>query len=144
MIIFFQEVMQMQDKIFIDTNIILYAISKNDVFKHEIAKPIILKEATISAQVINEACVNLIKKLNFTEDLVQKFIDSSYHRFNVIELTRNVFFRASELRTKYNFSYYDSVIVSAALIANCTILYSEDMQNDLVVDNQLKVINPFK
>ncbi|WP_207797720.1 PIN domain-containing protein [Aliarcobacter cryaerophilus] len=76
--------------------------------------------------------------------MIQKFVDSSYHRYNVVELTRNVFIRASELREKYNFSYYDSIIVSAAIIANCNILYSEDMQHELIVENRLQIINPFK
>lgn len=48
----------MQDNVFIDTNIILYAISTKDINKHSIAKPIILGNATISAQVINESSVN--------------------------------------------------------------------------------------
>ncbi len=134
----------MLDRVFIDTNIILYAISTKDNKKHEIAKPIVLSESTISAQVINEASVNLIKKMSFTEDMIEKFVNSSYQRFNVIELTKNVFLRASNLRKKYNFSYYDSVIVAAALIANCNILYSEDMQDGLVVDNLLTIVNPFK
>ena len=133
----------MHDKVFIDTNIILYAISTQDADKRSIATPIILGDATISAQVINEVSVNLIKKLKFNENMIQKFVDSSYHRYNVVELTRNVFIRASELREKYNFSYYDSIIVSAAIIANCNILYSEDMQHELIVENRLQIINPF-
>lgn len=134
----------MHDKVFIDTNIILYAISTQDTDKRSIATPIILGDATISAQVINEVSVNLIKKLKFNENMIQKFVDSSYHRYNVVELTRNVFIRASELRENYNFSYYDSIIVSAAIIANCNILYSEDMQHELIVENRLQIINPFK
>ena len=134
----------MHDKVFIDTNIILYAISTQDAYKRSIATPIVLADATISAQVINEASINLLKKLKFNEEMIQKFVDSSYHRYNVVELTRNVFIRASELREKYNFSYYDSIIVSAAIIANCTVLYSEDMQHELIVENRLQIINPFK
>ena len=106
---FCQEQNQMQDKIFIDTNIILYAISTKDIKKHSIAKPIVLDEATISAKVINESSVNLLKKLHLTEEMIQKFINSSYQRFNVIELTKNVFSRASELRERYNFSYSTTV-----------------------------------
>jgi len=143
-VVFYQERMLMHDKIFIDTNIILYAISTQDENKRSIAAPIVLSNATISAQVINEVSVNLLKKMKLREDTIKKFIDSSYHRYNVVELTRNVFMRASELREGYNFSYYDSIIVSAAIIANCTILYSEDMQHELIVENRLQIINPFK
>jgi len=134
----------MEDRVFLDTNIILYAISTQDAHKHSISMPIVLADATISAQVINEVSVNLLKKFKFDENMIQKFIDSSYHRYNVVELSRNIFIRASQLRESYNFSYYDSIIVSAAIIANCTILYSEDMQHELIVENRLQIINPFK
>jgi len=133
----------MQDKIFLDTNIILYAISTKDEIKHAIAKPIVLSDATISSQVINEASSNCLKKLKFTEDMIEKFIDSSYNRYKVVEFSHKLFLKASSLRLKYNFSYYDSAIVAAALISNSTILYSEDMQHNLVVDDRLTIINPF-
>lgn len=40
--------------------------------------------------------------------------------------------------------FYDSLIVASALESECTILYSEDMQPGLVIENQLKIVNPFK
>jgi predicted nucleic acid-binding protein len=50
---------------------------------------------------------------------------------------------ASKLRHNYCFSYWDSLIVASALKAKVAILYSEDMQNELIVDKSLKIINPF-
>jgi predicted nucleic acid-binding protein len=52
--------------------------------------------------------------------------------------------RASELRTGYSFSFWDSLIVGTALSAGANTLYSEDMQDGLIVANQLTLINPFK
>jgi predicted nucleic acid-binding protein len=51
--------------------------------------------------------------------------------------------RASRLRSQQAFSYWDSLIVSAALEAGCTLLYSEDMQHGQLVEGQLRIINPF-
>ena len=51
---------------------------------------------------------------------------------------------AKNLIDKYDFQIFDSIIVASALEANCEILYSEDMQHNLTVNNQLKIINPFK
>ena len=51
---------------------------------------------------------------------------------------------ASKVRKKYKISYYDSLIFSAGLKTNTTVLYSEDIHNGLVVNEQLKIINPFK
>ncbi|OQW99615.1 MAG: twitching motility protein PilT, partial [Thiothrix lacustris] len=44
---------------------------------------------------------------------------------------------------RYKFSYYDSIIVSSALLSGCQVLYSEDMQHSLLVENQLTIIDPF-
>ena len=134
----------MSDKFFIDTNIILYAISTVDDKKYSIAKPLVLGgQATISVQVINECSVNLLKKMKFTEHQIEKFIDSSYSRYHVVNLDKNIFIQASHLREKYFLSYYDSIIVSTALISNCSILYSEDMQHNILIENKLRIINPF-
>ncbi|MDD5399873.1 MAG: PIN domain-containing protein [Sulfurimonas sp.] len=134
----------MPDKVFLDTNILLYAFSTKDINKHNIAKNIVLSQAVISTQVINEVAVNLIKKFDFSEDNIQKFLSSSYSRYYVVGLDYDVFSAASDLRKKYMFSYYDSLIVSAALASHCTILYSEDMHHDLLIENKLRIINPFK
>ena len=44
--------------------------------------------------------------------------------------------------SKYNVSFWDSLIIASALDNKCTLLYSEDMQHGLLVDNKLKVVNP--
>jgi predicted nucleic acid-binding protein len=51
---------------------------------------------------------------------------------------------ASVLREQYAFSFWDSLIVSSALQADAVILYSEDMQDGLVVENRVRIIDPFK
>ena len=134
----------MQDKVFLDTNIILYAISTDEIKKHAIAKPIVLGNATISVQVINESSANLIRKFKFDELTIQKFVMSSYQRFEVVGLSQDIFIKGSQLRTHYNLSYYDSIIVAAALVSHCNILYSEDMQDGLIIEKKLKIVNPFK
>ena len=47
------------------------------------------------------------------------------------------------IRDKYLFSYWDSMITAAALIGGCNILYSEDLQHDQLIENQVRIINPF-
>jgi predicted nucleic acid-binding protein len=50
---------------------------------------------------------------------------------------------AQNLVIKYNFQIFDGIIVAAALEADCDILYSEDMQNGQIIENMLKIVNPF-
>lgn len=62
----------------------------------------------------------------------------------MIEIDYNIIVTASELRIAHSFSFWDSLIVGSALSAGASILYSEDMQDGLIVVNQLTLINPFK
>jgi predicted nucleic acid-binding protein len=50
---------------------------------------------------------------------------------------------AQDLVDKYDFQVFDGIIVAAALEADCDILYSEDMQDGQVIENTLKIVNPF-
>ncbi len=64
-------------------------------------------------------------------------------QLDVIELNQEILLKASELRMKYSLSFWDGLIVASKFAANAEILYSEDMQNGLLVENKLKIINPF-
>ena len=141
----------MNDSVFVDSNIFLYAFSKVDdkskikeLEKHSIASKIILENISISTQVINEVSNNMLRKLKFSNTEVREFVESCYGRYKIVNFSKGLFLIASEVREKYNISYYDSLIVSAGLKANATILYSEDMHNGLVVNDCLTIINPFE
>ncbi len=134
----------MKDRVFIDSNILLYTFDSKDPTKQLIAKGISLGSGSIiSMQVINEVSNNLLKKLQLNNTQVKQFVDSCYKRYEVVNLTKNTFLKACDIREKYNISYYDSLIVASSLVSNCNILYSEDMQHNQVIDD-LKIINPFK
>lgn len=137
---------------FIDTNVWLYRLFENQ--KTEVAErerkrdtAISITEAEgiiISTQVVNEVCANLIKKAAFNEEQVKAVIQSLYRRCTVTEFNLSIFESASDLRSRYNFSFWDSLIVACALATEANILYSEDMQDGLVVSSKLEVVNPFK
>jgi len=135
----------MSDRVFIDSNIFLYAFNDDDLRKQQLATDIIMSRINhcyISIQVINEVSSNMLRKLLSTNDEVEEFVRDSYKRFSVQNITQTVFIQACSLREKYNLSYYDSIIVSSAIEAKCTILYSEDMQHNLQI-KELSIINPF-
>jgi len=133
----------MSDRVFCDSNLLLYTFDCKDAKKQHIAKDIVLKyHNIISTQVINEVSNNLLKKFSFSNMQVKQFIDSCYKRYEVVSISKETFINACELRERYNLSYYDSLIVSSALEAKSTLLYSEDMQHQLKI-NKLTIINPF-
>lgn len=86
---------------FIDTNLWLYAfIEGDDPHKTDRAKSLIETQNVlyVSAQVINEVCVNVIKKAHFSEQQVQQLIESFYAKYMVVELSKSLLLKASTLR----------------------------------------------
>lgn len=136
----------MIDKIFIDTNIWLYAFMEQDTEKSQIAREIIdsnKEYVCLNVQIVNEICVNLIKKAFYTEEEIQQLIKNLNDAFEIYSLKVEDILLASQLRTRYSFSYWDSLIVSSALNNECNVLYSEDMHHNLMVESKLRIINPF-
>jgi predicted nucleic acid-binding protein len=132
---------------FLDTNIWLYAFTVGDDPEKTVrAKTLIETQSAVfvSAQVINEVCVNLIRKARFSEQQIQQLIESFYAKYVVVEFSKPALLKASTLREQHALSFWDSLIVASALAINATVLYSEDMQNGLVVEHRLRIVNPFK
>jgi predicted nucleic acid-binding protein len=132
---------------FVDTNIWLYAfIAEQDAAKSARARQLLQQNATsliVSNQVINEVCVNLLKKAHVPESTVVQLIHSYYRRYPVIMLDEAVQITASQVREQLSLSFWDSLIVAAALHSGATILYTEDMQDGLTVNGRLTIHNPF-
>lgn len=130
---------------FIDTNVWLYAfIPSQDAHKSAKAKAIIRQsDIIISSQVINEICVNLIKKARFDEPSIQRLINSFYRRYTAVIIDKTTLLKSSELREKLQLSYWDSLIVSSALLGGAETLYTEDMADGLRVENRLSISSPF-
>jgi predicted nucleic acid-binding protein len=137
----------MPDSRFVDTNILLYAAIKDGSTKHHAARDLITgelpgSELVISAQVLGEFFVNALRKgadRKTVEDTVRQFIAD----FVLVPVTGDLVGEAMRISGQYGFSYWDSLIVAAALDAGCTVLYTEDLQNGQTIDGSLKIINPF-
>ena len=136
----------MSDKVFIDSNIWLYALiqSKSDLEKSLKAKVCIdtADSIVISTQVVNEVCVNLMRKGNKDTAFINQFIHDFVSTYNVMNQTKDDLLSAVSIRYDYHFSYWDSLIIASALQSKCEILYSEDMQHGLNIYNQLSICNP--
>ncbi len=135
-----------------DSNIWLYRLlidpecnDAEEMRKHNLATALTsMENILISTQIIKEVCAVLSKKAKISEIQIRQIIQEFYDGCVVIQLDRNIILRASELRTQYSFSFWDSLIVASALASDASILYSEDMQDGLIISNQLTLINPFR
>ena len=133
----------MKDNFFIDSNVALYALDINDTKKKQIAFSIIDRIPFITAQVVFE-CLNVsIRKLKFDKKAAIEFVEFLISASVVHPETEDVIMSAILLFKKYSLQVFDSKIVASALAAGCSILYSEDMQNGLVIDGRLTIVNPF-
>ena len=134
----------MSDKFFVDSNIFLYAFMGDDDEKSDMAFSIIAdKHVFLSTQVVNEICINLIKKSGYQEDDIAELVNNIYKKYQVVIINKSVILRASFLRRHYLFSYWDSLIISTALNCGCNCLFTEDMQHSQIIENKLKIVNPF-
>lgn len=135
----------MPDKVFVDTNVLVYFISAEEGKKIK-AKEVIFssQEVYISSQVISEfISVCFSKELLGLEEiitLVNDLIEAL--RFSSVE--ESTIKKALQIKKDSKYSYWDSLIIASALENNCSILYTEDMQDGQVVDGNLSIINPFK
>ncbi|HRQ32038.1 MAG TPA: PIN domain-containing protein [Anaerolineales bacterium] len=129
---------------FIDTNIWLHALlDTGEAEKSSRAKEVITQtEPILSGQIINELCVNLIKKAGFAEEQISQLIEALYEKYPIIEMDESILLDASQLRQEYALSFWDSMVIACALAADVETLYSEDMQNGLVIREALVIKNP--
>ena len=129
-------------KVFVDTNVLLYLLSK-DTKKADEAEAVLRAGGVISVQVLNEITNVARKKLGMPWPEINQFL-ALLRSFCAVEpLTVETHDRGRAVAERYGLSVYDAMIVAAALLAGCKVLCSEDMQNGIVVDEQLRVANPF-
>jgi predicted nucleic acid-binding protein len=136
---------QPDSKYFIDTNIWLYSfIQSKNIEKTKTARTIIKEcEIFISTQIINEICVNLIKKVGFPEKKIRNLIESLYRKYTVLDLSQEILIKSSKIRANHSFSFWDSLVAASALDCDVDYLISEDMQNGFKLDQKLMIVNPF-
>jgi predicted nucleic acid-binding protein len=83
------------------------------------------------------------KKLRLSQERILAHIDFLLLSCEVVNSSIGLQKKAIELHFRYQFSFYDSLIIAAALEAHCTTLFSEDMHAGLVIENKLTIVNPF-
>lgn len=127
---------------FFDSNVILYLTSPNELMASR-AEQVLRPGGTISVQVLNE-CTNVLRNKNgLSWPDIRFFLSDFQQRLKVLPLTIAIHQSGLRLAERYGFSVYDSFIVAAALESGCDTLWSEDMQHGLVVDETLRIANPF-
>jgi predicted nucleic acid-binding protein len=114
----------MTDKPTLDTNIMIYGFGKNEDTRKQIAKEIITKCNIISLQVVNETIYVLQKKFKFKLLEVDPVIHFMKQKFVISDLNIHTLDQTVKISAQYGFSFWDSMMIAAALNNHCSVLYS--------------------
>ncbi len=136
----------MRDRIFLDSNILVYSSLEDNENKPNkiisLLENIKGKEIFLSTQVINEVYVTLLKN-GLDDDAIQEVLREIIETYNISVITTEIIKKAWNLRKQYRYSYWDSLVLASALEINCSTLYTEDMQCGQVIEDKLRIANPF-
>jgi predicted nucleic acid-binding protein len=136
-------------RVFIDTNILVYAYNSDNPAKRKQAKDLLQnnledKELVISVQVLNEYYVSVSKeKYHISHKKIVKLISDIVRYSTVCALQIKTVESALQLKEKYKYSWWDSLILASSLEAECETLYSEDMQDGQIIEKKFVIKNPF-
>lgn len=140
----------MSDKYFLDTNILVYTFDFSAPDKQKTAQDLVAQAletgaGCISYQVVQEF-LNVARAKFETPMSVHEalaYLDRVLRPLCVVNAGPHLWEDGLHTQERWQYSFYDALIIAAARQADCRILYSEDMQHGQTIDN-LRLINPFK
>ena len=136
----------MTSKIFIDTNVLVYALDKAEPEKQKKARELLRKTESgrlgvISTQVLQEYYVVATQKMKVEPELAKRII-SSLSKFEVVVINQPIIEKAIDISISNKITFWDALIVSSAAAARCRIIWTEDLNHGQSI-NKIKIENPF-
>lgn len=136
------------DKVFVDTNVLIYAYNISAGGKHEAAVKIMDElwrsgQGSLSTQVLQEFFVVVTKKIPCPLDIKSaKDIIKDMLKWDVVINNGECILEAINIHKRYKYSFWDSMIIGAAIRADAGLLLSEDLSDSQVIEG-VKIKNPF-
>ena len=138
----------MTDKVFVDTNILVYAHDLDAGNKHDQAAEIVSqvwesRNGVLSTQVLQEFYVTLTRKVSSTlSKLEARKLLQKYSHWHVVLTDPSIIIQASEIEESNNISFWDALIVSAAYSQNVPTILTEDLNHGQIIEG-IFIENPF-
>ena len=134
----------MKDRVFFDTNVLIYAFSSDNQNKGHMAIEAIKKfPPIISTQVLSECANVFLRKKRFSLSITREMLNFISDFSHICQISLETIHFALNIQEKYGFSYYDCLIIASALQSNCTKIFSEDMQSEQMIEGKLQIVNIF-
>ena len=142
-----KQVKSAEGKVFFDTTILVYSADNKDLRKKEIASRLINDAINSGTGVISTQCLQEFfnvaqKKLNISNQAAKEYVEFFADNLPVVEISVPLILSAVDISIKSQFSFWDSLILSAADDTGCATVYSEDL-NDQQIIAGAKIQNPF-
>jgi predicted nucleic acid-binding protein len=141
---------QTNQAFFLDTNIFVYALLASEPLKKQRSLQLLEQALSshlgcISYQVVQEFANVSTRKFaqRFTNAQCQQFIDAAMQPLNRVPSSPELLRAALELQQDTRYSFYDCLVIVAALQAGADVLYSEDLQHNQLIAGTLRIVNPF-
>ena len=133
-------------KIFIDTNILVYAMDEDEPAKQTRCRELLASlgnssQGVISTQVLQETFVATTRKLN-VEPLKARAVLQSLQVLEIVTITSSLIFTAIECSHRDQLSFWDALIITAAAHAKCETIWTEDLNAGQIIQG-VHIVNPF-
>ena len=138
----------MTDKVFVDTNILVYAHDIDAGNKYEQAAALVSdlwesRNGVLSTQVLQEFYVTLTRKVSPPlSRLEARKLLQKYSNWHVVLNDPSIISQASEIEESYSISFWDALIVSAAYSQNVPTILTEDLNHGQIIEG-IFIQNPF-
>ncbi|MGO9004630.1 MAG: PIN domain-containing protein [Beijerinckiaceae bacterium] len=128
---------------FFDTNVLLY-LASDEPAKADRAETLIADGGMISVQVLNEIANVARRKMEMSWEEIHGFLAILRSLLPVVPVTVETHEVGIALAERYGFATYDAMIAAAAILSDCDTLWSEDLQHGMMLDDRLRIVNPFR
>jgi predicted nucleic acid-binding protein len=128
---------------FFDTNVLIY-LASSDAVKADRAEAVIADGGAISVQVLNELTNIARRKMRMSWSDIRSFLSTLRALLTVHPVGVETHETGLVLGERYRISVHDAMIAASALQADCDTLWSEDMQDGMVLAERLRIVNPFR
>lgn len=136
----------MNDKmVFLDSNVLVYLFSKDDARKEDAAVSAISRNICFTGvNNINETITVLSKKFSLSHEDLLYVVKTIGKLTTIVSLKPEIILPTLQIKNRYGYSYYDSLVIALAIETGCVKIFTEDMQHGQIINGKLEIVDIFQ